>query len=294
MPLQNHPKKHSQNPFMPKIYSAIAVVAASLGLAACGDSDKDSFDFYRSTQSLATDKITMVVEANVHTHQGTGDSADETHTTVQVELYGLDYKGYYYNLGLANSDQLSAGIAGTNVALTADYYPNADDPFSVLYYHDFDTIATGTVFDVIFDRERDAALHTLSLSLPPLATFEVSPAAASINLNTSQTLSWTQVEGYSYALVFEVTCEDANQKQYRSRIRLPNSSVATIASPFTYSPANFFSPNNPGAYSNCTWRSDLKTYFEQSPENPAPFAEVSLRSSRQQSIEQALSLSTPE
>lgn len=258
-------------------------------LLAC--SDDNAPDFFRTSAGVATEALQLYLEAEVHTHPGEGEAPDETHTTVQVELYGYDHKGYFYNIELGAGDTLAAGINGAIAPMTADYFPDNGEPISVLYYRDFDTIAGGTVFDVVLDRDRDAALHELSVTLPPEANFAVAPATASVDPGAPLSFSWSETAEHEYTLSFRFNCtNNSAETVYQSHVRFPNWSVETIASPFSFTPSNFFSPSDTNSFTECTLSSTLKTYSNQDPESQAPFSALHLRSARRQTIEQNINL----
>lgn len=269
------------------------LLLAAAGFAALAGCSDDGPDFYRSSSTVDTDNLNVYVQAEVHTHLGETNEEDETHTTLLVEFTGYSKNGYYYSVELAEDDLLSAEVNGESASFITEAVPNANKPSWVYYYQDFDTIASGTEFTVYLDRERDAAIHSASVILPEESTFTITPADDTISLYSPMTIEWTESDEYEYALSFLYLCEDDTQTMRQHRVGFPNWNVETIASPFTFTPANFFSPNDPSIYTLCELHTSLKTYSNQDPAEQAPFAELSIRSKRQQRIEKVLDLTPP-
>lgn len=248
-------------------------------LTSCSDKDPD---FYRPSASVATSNLSMFVQADVHTHLGQGNAADETHTTLLVEFYGYDKKGYFYNVELSDEDKLEMQLNGESAAIISDYLPNQNSPYAVQYYQDFDTTAGATEFVVNLDRARDSALISASVILPEESEFSVTPVEETITLSDALTVEWTESDAYQYALWFDLVCKNDAKTVRQARVRFPNWSVQTISSPFTFNPANFFSINDASDYSQCELHTSLKTYSDQTPSVETSLNSLEVRAIRQQ------------
>lgn len=273
---------------MKQVTRALSASILTIAVAGCDNHDPD---FYRSSKELATDKLYVYLEASVHTHYDEQGAPEDTHTTVIAEFSGFDKDGYYYSVALSEEDKISAGINGVLTELGAQHFPDDNEPLSVHYYHDFDAIAADTTFDVVLDRDRDAALHSASVTLPPVSDFTITPNDETINPAEPLVISWSEVEGDTYRLKFLLACEMNGEITYRSHLRLPNSTVKTIESPYSFDVASFFQLDNPDQFDGCELRTTLKTYSQAAAEDGA-FAGLTIRSTREQSIINPLNPST--
>lgn len=265
---------------MKQVIRALSASILTIAVTGCDNNDPD---FYRSSKGLATDKLYVYLETSVHTHYDEQGAPEDTHTTVIAEFSGFDKDGYYYSVALSEEDKISAGIDGELAELSAQHSPDHDEPLSVYYYRDFDAIAGGTTFDVVLDRDRDAALHSASVTLPQVSDFAITPSDETIDPAEPLVLSWSETEADTYRLKFLLACETNGEITYRSHLRLPNSTIKTIESPYSFELASFFQLENPTQFDVCELRTTLKTYSQAVAEDN-PFAGLTIRSTREQSI----------
>ena len=262
------------------------VLLSACVLYAC---DENAFESLRSSKSIPTTAMDLRVAAEVHTHLGQQGAADVTHTTLSAELFGQD-DGGNFSIELDQADQLNAQVDGVVTPLAASAYPSEQDKWQVYYYADFGNTDPRTEFWVSLNRETEAQVNSVPVTLLEDAGFSVAPADAEVPLTQLLTLQWSETDGYEYNLEFVFACESIDGKSYVSRIIFPNSRVASIASPFTFNPVNFFTAPDPEKVTGCELHSSLYGAEEQTAPADTTFHSVMVRSFRQHHTEKAITL----
>jgi hypothetical protein len=256
-----------------------------LCLAACGGDDLP--DSTRSSVNLETNNLRM--EVRVLAQDAETDPADNG-VHVNVDLYRITSDGYIQMIDLQEGDNFSLTAGASNVTLTKNLYPNANDVRGVDYSTKLNSIIDGEILTLALNRQAktDAPNTTAKVLVPTV--FSVVPSSTPLTQSGNVTLNWTPVTGYEYEVSFRFSC-GANSDQVVQGIRFPNRhSPNAPVSPFVFSFADYFvypSDSNSNL-TNCQLRASLWSYEDQSELGDAAFENVSVSSVRVQRISTAI------
>ena len=265
-----------------------SVLAIGLfALLGCSGNDPG---FLRSSENISTQDLYVYLSANVHTLWGEQDAPDETYTTLQVKMYGYDAGAYFYNVELAEADQLEATVNDTTLPLNAVALRLDAHKLCVVYTADFDTTSAAALYTVSFNRGKETSPHNIEVTLLEETTFSLSPAETSIELTDTVTPDWDRIEEYDYRLEFLLRCEDTNGAYHWSGVQFPNNRVTEISSPFAFNPSNFFNQPSASEYTACELLTSLVSHQEQEAPADSDFAEVAIHTTREQHAEKSIVL----
>jgi len=207
-------------------------------IAGCSE---DAPDMLRSTNNTPTESIRVYIQAESHTHLGDSKEQDETHTTVEASFYGVDGDGFSFNYELASGDQLSLTQGTETTPISGKAKPDESNKLYVEYSADATQIAPDSEFSLNLDRESEAGVNSLALTLLPNTPFSVSPAAnESIGLSDEITLEWTEIDDLHYRIALRLRCfvDGGETLQATRYINHPTSNE--LISPLTFTPGSYF------------------------------------------------------
>jgi len=262
-------------------------VLALLSITGCSDDVK--WNLYRSAENIPTQAIYLEVEAAVHTHLGATTAEDETHTTLTAQMHGYDTQGYFYAIELGPSDSLLATTGDASMPMMAEYYPSQAQKAAVLYSADFDLIDALTDFTVTLNRASGPSTP-IAVSLPDITEFTLAPNTDTTPLDSTITVTWTEEPEHTYRLRFDFVCLDNDGERHRLAVPVPNYTEPELETPYEFTPAEVFTPEDYPELASCHLHSNLLVLNPQDAPENSELKEVAVWARRQQTIIQSLTL----
>lgn len=266
------------------LYSSTAMLAL---LAITGCSDDIKWDLFRSSENIPTQAIYLQVEAAVHTHLGETEQEDETHTTLTAQMHGYDTQGYFYAIELGPSDTLLAASGDASIPMMAEYLPSQAQKADVLYSADFDLVDALTNFTVTLSRTSGPSTP-IEVSLPDLTEFTLAPNSGTTPLDSAITVAWVEAPEYKYRLRFDFVCLDDDGTRHRLALPVPNAFEPELNTPYEFTPADVFTPEDYPELSSCQLHSNLLVLKPQDAPQNNEFKDIFVWAKRQQTIIQSL------